>query len=168
VGFITLANDFNPATERTLNPPTVTHATVTLARYVPIAPGLQYQALLWDGVASLSTLTPAMDGAALSSRQLDVALGPGETKLLCFAPLATAAELLRWTGDDSGTARDDSEAPCGACAAAEGGEGKEETGRELQWRTMALSAIGLCVALLWGLLSTMMLATHSSSCDQED
>ena len=168
VGFITLANDLNPATERTLNPPTVTHTTVTLARYIQLAAGLQYQALFWDGVASLSTLTPAMDGAALSSRQLDVALGPGETKLLCFAPLATAAELLRWTSDDRNTACDDKQTPCGGCAAADVGERKEETRRELQWRTIALSAIGLCVALLWGLLSAMMLAPRSSSCSQED
>ena len=128
----------------------------------PNCTSLQHQAL-WDGVASLSTLTRAMDRAELSSRQLDV--GPGETKLLCFAPLATAAELLRWTSDDRNTARNDNETPCGGCAAADVGEAER---RELQWRTIAWSATGLCVALLWVLLSTMMLAPRSSSCSQDD
>ena len=88
VCFITLASDPNA--------PTVTRASVTLERFLTLPSGQQYQLLVWDGVASLAALSPCVDARSLQGRRVDVGLGPGETKLLCFAPAATAAELLGW------------------------------------------------------------------------
>ena len=88
VCFITLASDPNA--------PTVTRASVALGRFLTLPSGQQYQLLVWDGVASLAALSPCVDARSLQGRRVDVGLGPGETKLLCFAPAATAAELLGW------------------------------------------------------------------------
>eukprot|EP01052_Picozoa_sp_SAG31_P034640 SAG31_NODE_4076_length_3611_cov_1.957005_1_plen_182_part_00 len=93
VCFITLASD--PAA------PTVTRAIITLGRFLTLPSNQQYRLLMWDGVASLAALSPSVDSRSLQGRRVDIGLGPGETKLLCFAPTATAAELLGWASDES-------------------------------------------------------------------
>ena len=143
VGFVTLLNDHNPVTEQTMRPPTVTHVRVLLSRYITLAPGTQYKLLLWDGVASLCALSPAVDAAALASREIDIVLGPGDTKLLCFAPKATASSLLRWTGGDD---------CCTDSAAWLHEFGTAGTGaKRAPWSRLVFSALGLFVALVWTL-----------------
>ena len=87
LAFVTLNNDSEDAKR----------CSVSLARYITLgtATATQYQAMLWDGVAALTPLGGKSDGATVSRRVFDVGLGPGEVKLIAFAPVKIAQELMR-------------------------------------------------------------------------